>query len=59
LPGASIIVGHTGGPLGYGPYAGKRDEVFAAWQAGITELATCPNVVMKLGGMMIRLAAHD
>ena len=23
-----------GGPLGYGPYAGKRDEVFAAWKAG-------------------------
>src|SRR5439155_1654595 len=46
FPAANIIVGHVGGPLGYGPYAGKRDEVFAAWRAGITELARCPNVVM-------------
>src|SRR6266511_1959412 len=59
FPAANIIVGHVGGPLGYGPYAGKRDEVFASWKAGISELATCPNVVMKLGGMMMRLAAFD
>ena len=59
FPTANIIVGHVGGPLGYGPYAGRRDEVFAAWKAGITELATCQNVVMKLGGMMMRLAAYD
>ena len=59
FPSANIIVGHVGGPLGYGPYAGRRDEVFAAWKAGIVELARCPNVVMKLGGMMMRLAAYD
>jgi predicted TIM-barrel fold metal-dependent hydrolase len=59
VPDANIIVGHVGGPLGYGPYAGKRDEVHAMWKAGITELATCPNVTMKLGGMMMRLAAFD
>ena len=59
FPQANIIVGHVGGPLGYGPYAGKRDEVFTLWKAGVTELATCPNVVMKLGGMMMRLAAYD
>jgi L-fuconolactonase len=33
--------------------------VFAAWKAKITELATCSNVFMKLGGMMMRLAAFD
>jgi predicted TIM-barrel fold metal-dependent hydrolase len=59
LPAATIIMGHVGGVLGYGPYAGKRDEVFAAWKGAITELATCPNVVVKLGGMMRRLAAFD
>ena len=58
-PDARIVVGHVGGPLGYGPYAGKRDEVYASWKAGVTELARCPNVVMKLGGMMMRLAAYD
>jgi predicted TIM-barrel fold metal-dependent hydrolase len=59
FPTASIIMCHVGGPLGYGPYAGKRDEVFASWKARITELARCQNVVMKLGGMLNRLAAYD
>lgn len=59
VPEANIVMGHVGGPLGYGPYAGKHDEVFASWKAGVTELARCPNVSMKLGGMMMRLAAFD
>lgn len=59
FPNANIIAGHVGGPLGYGPYSGKNDDVFAAWKAQITELAKCQNVVMKLGGMMMRLAAFD
>jgi len=59
FPHATIIVGHVGGPLGYGPYTGKRDEVFASWKSSITELAKCRNVVVKLGGMMMRLAAYD
>ena len=59
LPAATIIMGHVGGVLGYGPYAGRRDEVFAAWESAMTELAACPNVVVKLGGMMRRLAAFD
>jgi predicted TIM-barrel fold metal-dependent hydrolase len=58
-PDTSFILGHCGGPLGYGPYAGKRDAVFAQWHAGMAELARCPNVVVKLGGMMMRLAAYD
>jgi predicted TIM-barrel fold metal-dependent hydrolase len=59
FPTTNIIMGHVGGPLGYGPYAGKGDEVFASWKAGMTELAKCQNVVMKLGGIMMRLAAYD
>ena len=59
FPQATIIAGHVGGPLGYGPYTGKRDEVFATWKAGVIELAKCENVTMKLGGMMMRLAAYD
>lgn len=58
-PDTSFIMGHCGGPLGYGPYAGRRDEVFAAWKPRMAELAACPNVVVKLGGMMMRLAAYD
>ena len=59
FPSASIVSVHCGGPLGYGPYEGKRDEVFKTWKASMTELATCPNVTVKLGGMMMRLAAYD
>jgi predicted TIM-barrel fold metal-dependent hydrolase len=58
-PQARIVLCHMGGPLGYGRYAGKRDEVFAAWKAGMTELARCENVFVKLGGVMMRLAAFD
>jgi L-fuconolactonase len=59
FPQVNIVMGHCGGPLGYGPYAGKRDEVFAQLKKSLAELATCPNVSIKLGGMMIRLAAVD
>lgn len=59
LPGLSIVLGHVGMPLGYGPYAGRRDEVFLQWKASMQALAACPNVTVKLGGMITRLAAFD
>jgi L-fuconolactonase len=58
-PDANIIMNHTGMPLGYGPFAGKQSEVYAQWRATIPAIAACPNVTMKLGGMMMRLAAYD
>ncbi|HVP76830.1 MAG TPA: amidohydrolase family protein [Thermodesulfobacteriota bacterium] len=51
FPDTPIIVNHTGGILGIGPYAGKRDESFREWKRGVMELASCPNVMMKLGGL--------
>jgi predicted TIM-barrel fold metal-dependent hydrolase len=51
FPDTPIMLNHVGGPLGIGPYAGRRDEVFASWRAGIRELAACPNVWVKLGGL--------
>jgi len=59
LPDLAIVLVHAGMPLGYGPYAGKRDEVFSVWKAGMTEIAKHPNVAVKLGGMITRLAAFD
>ena len=53
FPDQPIVFDHFGGPLGIGPYAGKRAEIFAAWQADVAELATCPNVVAKLGGLVM------
>ncbi|HSB73175.1 MAG TPA: amidohydrolase family protein [Candidatus Methylomirabilis sp.] len=51
FPGVPIILNHIGGVLGIGPYAGRRDEVFQAWKRGSAEVAACPNVVVKLGGL--------
>lgn len=51
VPGTAIVCDHLSTPLGVGPYAGRHDEVFDAWQPGIVELAACENVVMKLGGL--------
>ena len=51
FPEVPIIVNHIAGVLGVGPYAGKRDEVFQAWKRGMGELAACPQVVVKLGGL--------
>ncbi len=59
FPQTNIIMGHVGGVLGYGPYAGRRDEIYEWWKASIAELAKCPNVTMKLGGMMMRAALFD
>jgi L-fuconolactonase len=53
FPDTVIILDHLGGPLGIGPYAGKRDEIFNTWQQDIRELARCTNVVAKLGGMVM------
>jgi predicted TIM-barrel fold metal-dependent hydrolase len=50
FPQTTIVLNHVGCPMGLGPYAGKREEVFAQWRSGIAELATCQNVVVKLGG---------
>jgi L-fuconolactonase len=55
VPDVTMILNHVGGLLGVGPYAGKREEVFQVWKRGIAEVATCPNVVVKLGGLgMVR-----
>jgi L-fuconolactonase len=51
VPECTIVLGHAGGLLGVGPYAGRRAEILRSWSHDIAELATCPNVVMKIGGL--------
>ena len=55
FPTTQIVLDHVGGAIGLGPYAGKRDEIFTAWSAKIRELAACPNVHVKLGGLGMRM----
>ena len=57
-PESTIILNHLGGPLGVGPYAGQRDEVFATWKKSIEELATCTNVVAKVGGIQMPINGY-
>jgi L-fuconolactonase len=55
FPDTPIVLDHVGGAIGLGRYAGKRDEVFAEWSGRIRELAACPNVHIKLGGLGMRM----
>ena len=51
FPATTIVLDHIGGPLGKGPYAGRKEEIFENWKKGIASLADIPNVVVKLGGL--------
>ncbi len=59
FPDTKIVLDHCGGLLGIGSYANRREEIFARWKASIQEIAKCPNVVVKLGGLAMRLLGHD
>ena len=50
-PDTLIVLDHFGTPLGVGPYADQREEIFERWLTDITDIAACPNVVAKLGGL--------
>jgi predicted TIM-barrel fold metal-dependent hydrolase len=56
FPDTTIVLDHMGGPLGIGPYAGRREDVFAAWRQNIAELSRCANVVVKLGGRAMAMS---
>jgi L-fuconolactonase len=51
FPGATIVLDHTGTPLGVGSYARDPQAVLASWRDAIAALAREANVVLKLGGM--------
>jgi len=55
VPETRMVLDHVGGPLAIQGYAGKRDEVFKVWASAIKDLATCPNVFIKLGGLGMRI----
>ena len=59
FPDTRIVLDHCGGPAGTGAYANRREEVFATWKSSILEIAGCPNVVVKLGGLAMCLLGYD
>jgi L-fuconolactonase len=50
-PETTIVVNHLGGPLGIGPYSADKQANFEQWRAGMAQLAVCPNVFVKIGGL--------
>jgi L-fuconolactonase len=59
FPEQPIVLDHLGGPLGIGPYAGRRDEIFDSWRKSIRDLAACPNVYAKVGGLGMKISGLD
>lgn len=55
-PQVAIVLNHFGGPIGTGPYTGRRDEVFQRWRQGMQALGVYPNVHVKLGGLNMAVA---
>ena len=54
-PNNKVVLDHLGGPLGVGPYEGRRAEVFADWAHKIQALARFPNLYIKLGGLAMNV----
>ena len=50
-PDTIMVIDHFSTPVGVGRFAGQRKEIFEQWKVDFAELAQCPNVVAKLGGI--------
>jgi len=59
FPNTSIILDHCGGVLGYAGYAGRHDEVRAAWRKSMAELAKRQNITVKVGGLGMAMGWFD
>lgn len=51
VPETTMVLDHFGTPCGVGQYEGQRDDIFETWKDDITAIATCENVVAKIGGL--------
>jgi len=59
FPDQPIVLDHVGGPLGIGPYKGRRNAILETWKKDISDLAQCDNVVVKLGGLAMAINGHQ
>jgi predicted TIM-barrel fold metal-dependent hydrolase len=59
FPDLPIVINHVAGPLGAGPYAGRRSEIFPVWASKIRRLAELPNTYMKVGGLGMRFTGYE
>ena len=54
FPDTQIVLNHCGGIIRIQDYANRHD-VYEVWKTGISELARCPNAMIKLSGLGMRL----
>ncbi len=54
VPDLTFVLDHLGGVIRAGRHHGR--DIFADWRAGLAEIAACPNVVVKLSGLGMRLS---
>lgn len=59
MPDLPIVLDHQGGPIGIGPYAGRRAEVFARWRKGMEDVSRHANICVKLGGFGMLMSGFD
>jgi len=55
FPDTVIVLNHSGGPIGIGPYQGRREQGYAEWREGMRRLSRHRNVFVKLGGLGMRV----
>jgi len=58
FPDTTIVLDHFLGPLGIGPYAGKQADYLPQWKVDMAEIAQCPNVHAKLGGINMKVNGY-
>ncbi len=52
FPDTTIVLNHIGGLIAWTrTYLARKDEAIAQWRSSMAELAKCPNVYVKLGGL--------
>ena len=51
FPQTTFVIDHLGRPIGIGRYADRKAEAFTEWREGLRSVASCPNVICKLGGL--------
>ncbi|WP_425409882.1 amidohydrolase family protein [Hyphococcus sp.] len=55
FPNIKIIVNHTGGVLGIGPFKDSHADIYPEWLRGMRQLSKCENVFVKLGGLTMKM----
>ncbi len=58
-PDTPIVLDHFGAPLAQGRWAAQREAVLSEWKKAITELASFPNMHIKLGGTVMPMFGYD